>query len=132
MPMYGSGSGTFSGSNSMGEYDSLGYGFSPYDPGVGLWDPRTGYAIPSTSDGSGNQGMMTPAVQQAPSPPPENPLFAQARSQAQMDMNLMPWGGGGQMDGYQTPQMNPYMGTMGMGAGAPFSFGSLFGSYGGK
>ena len=136
MAMYGEGSGTFSGSNSMGEYDSMGYGFSPYDPGVGLWDPTYSYSIPSGPDQT-NQEAYVPmqAAQPTQPPPPSQGMLA-----AQMDMaNRGTWG-----QGYQSPQMNPmqmYGGQpqqMGMnpmqmyGGQNMFNWGNFAGMFGGK
>ena len=44
----------------------------------------------------------SPILQQPVLPPPENPMFARARMQAQNDMRYNGWG-----QNYQTPQMNP-------------------------
>jgi hypothetical protein len=138
MAMYGSGSGTFSGSNSMGEYNYN----DPYSGGVAYGDPMASfydafgspmYGIPN-SDMSGQQiedrNMPPMPSQPPPAPPPENPLFAQARTQAQNDVASWGagWNGGAQGGGYQTPQMNPFS-MYGSSAG-PFPWASFNGIFG--
>ena len=140
MPNWEGGSGTgYAGGPSVSGYDSYGdrndfgrVGANTTNSPGSMYDPFLGMFI-----GGGNN--PTPAVQAPQAPPQENPLFAQARSQAVNDMM-----GGGWGQGYQQPQMNPmqmYGGqqqqmqspfSMFGGPNSGFDWGNYFGTFGGK
>ena len=128
MAMYGSGSGQFSGSNSMGEYTggysqltginpNVAFYGDPYSSFYGAIDP--GYwnqFEPTTDEGRGlGVPVRTPVAPQAPQ---LSPIQQMAQQQAALDMGT--WG-----QPYPTPAMNP---MAGFGGGqAPFSFNQFFG-----
>jgi hypothetical protein len=132
MSMYGSGSGGFSGSNSMGEY-SGGYGqdtgINPTIPeayAAPFYDARNPYSstFQPTSDMDGGQAgnRLIQQQQQQFAQPQMSPLQLMAQQQAQMDMN-----GGGQWGQYSSPQMNPMQTYDSSGWQPPFQFGQFFG-----